>query len=75
MKILASEGNELIAPSAVPMPGGPTPRALSKIEIKHFINLYTKAAHNAVFRAGFDGVEVHGANGMNLRILTTSPAR
>lgn len=65
--VLASEGNELIAPSAIPMPGGPTPRPMSKIEIKHFVNLFAEAARNAVFRAGFDGVEIHAANGMRYR--------
>jgi NADPH2 dehydrogenase len=32
------------------------------IEIKDYIRLYTAAAENAI-RAGFDGVELHGANG------------
>jgi NADPH2 dehydrogenase len=37
------------------------PRALTKDEIKEYIAAYVTAARNAV-RAGFDGVEVHGAN-------------
>lgn len=37
------------------------PRALSKDDIKRYISLYTQAAKNAVFKAGFDGVEVHSA--------------
>lgn len=32
-------------------------------EIKEFIQLYAQAAVNAVQKAGFDGVELHGANG------------
>ena len=40
-----------------------TPRALSVPEIEEYVGLYAKAASNAVHRAGFDGVEIHGANG------------
>jgi NADPH2 dehydrogenase len=32
-------------------------------EIKEYVQTYKNAAVNAVHRAGFDGVEVHGANG------------
>ena len=32
-------------------------------EIEEFAQLYATAASNAVFKAGFDGVEIHGANG------------
>lgn len=32
-------------------------------EIKEYVHLYAVAAANAVHRAGFDGVEIHGANG------------
>jgi len=39
-----------------------TPHALSIAEIEHIIELYRKAAYNAL-TAGFDGVEIHGANG------------
>jgi len=38
------------------------PRALTTGEIKEYIAAYVTAANNAI-RAGFDGVEVHGANG------------
>lgn len=32
-------------------------------EIKEYISSYATAAANAVYGAGFDGVEIHGANG------------
>lgn len=40
----------------------PTPRALSTLEIARVIDDYRKAAENAK-AAGFDGVEIHAANG------------
>lgn len=40
----------------------PTPRALSLTDIAAIIEDYRHAARNAVL-AGFDGVEIHGANG------------
>lgn len=39
-----------------------TPRALSREEVKQTILDYKRGAENAM-RAGFDGVEIHGANG------------
>lgn len=61
-----------IAPSAIACPGKtqtpdgeqprPTPRALATDEIPHIIEQYRRAAANAL-AAGFDGVELHGANG------------
>jgi 2,4-dienoyl-CoA reductase-like NADH-dependent reductase (Old Yellow Enzyme family) len=39
-----------------------TPRALSTDEIPGIIEAYRKGAENAL-KAGFDGVEIHGANG------------
>jgi NADPH2 dehydrogenase len=41
----------------------PRPRPLTKGEIVEYVQLYATAARNAVERAGFDGVEIHGANG------------
>ena len=32
-------------------------------EIKEYVAAWAQAARNAVFGAGFDGVEIHGANG------------
>lgn len=40
----------------------PTPRALEHSEIKEIINDFRVGARNAI-EAGFDGVEIHGANG------------
>jgi 2,4-dienoyl-CoA reductase-like NADH-dependent reductase (Old Yellow Enzyme family) len=39
-----------------------TPRALARVEIPAIVEAYRRGAENAK-RAGFDGVEVHGANG------------
>ena len=39
------------------------PHPLTEDEIKGYIAAYAKAASNAVHGAGFDGVEIHGANG------------
>lgn len=72
-----SQGNRFvngtIAPSAVPPKGEqmefyggkgpfPTPREATKDEITEVINGFVNAAKNAKV-AGFDGVEIHGANG------------
>jgi N-ethylmaleimide reductase len=69
---LQPDGQQPVAPSAIRAKSqtfteeGPTdvsePRALSIGEIRTIINDYRQAAENAK-RAGFDGVEVHGANG------------
>ncbi|KAJ6587563.1 hypothetical protein DFH09DRAFT_1027543 [Mycena vulgaris] len=42
--------------------GKENPRPLTVPEIQEYVGLYAQAAKNAI-RAGFDGVEVHGANG------------
>ena len=66
-------GGELpVAPSALPVEGEaftqngrvkiPTPRALAAHEIPGIVEQFRKAAENAK-AAGFDGVELHGANG------------
>ena len=62
----------IVAPSALPAPGQtrtpegkvdmPVPHALETDEIPAVIAQFAQAARNAV-AAGFDGVEVHGANG------------
>ncbi|MGY2219862.1 alkene reductase [Pseudomonas sp. SDO558_S425] len=40
----------------------PEPRALATAEVKELVGLYAQAAKNAL-AAGFDGVEIHSANG------------
>ncbi len=65
-------GGQPVAPSAIPaksktfvdgqfLPTG-EPRALSEAEIAATVQDYARAAANAM-AAGFDGVEIHGANG------------
>ncbi len=67
------KGELPVAPSAIKIEGmkhftsqGPkdyeTPRALSASDIQNIIADYVQAAKNAI-EAGFDGVELHGANG------------
>lgn len=66
-------GAEMLAPSAIAATGQmwtdtegmkdqPTPRAFTTEEVKSTIQEYVQAAKNAV-EAGFDGVELHSANG------------
>jgi len=66
-------GAEVVAPSAVAAPGTmwtdaegmqphPVPRALTGAEVTAAIAEYVAASRNAI-AAGFDGVELHGANG------------
>ncbi|KAF9462815.1 hypothetical protein BDZ94DRAFT_1322297 [Collybia nuda] len=54
---------DFVAPSAIPMDSNsPTPRSLTIPEIEEYVQLYGQAAKNAI-EAGFDGVEIHAANG------------
>lgn len=75
---LQPDGAAPVAPSALPAlqakafiqtgPGvgelkqPPVPRALSTLEIEELVAQYAQAARNAL-DAGFDGVEIHSANG------------
>lgn len=62
--VMEREGLPFVSASNLPIePGKKAPRPLSKEEIKEFVGLYAQAAKNAVLKAGFDGVEIHGANG------------
>lgn len=67
-------GARIVAPSAVAAPGEmwtdqeqgrphPVPHALTEDEIAHTIGEYVASARLAVGEAGFDAVELHGANG------------
>ncbi|KAH9990813.1 hypothetical protein BJV77DRAFT_1010470 [Russula vinacea] len=63
--VLKTEGNfDVVAPSSIPLASDreSVPRELTVTEIKEYVQLYAKAARNAI-EAGFDGVEVHAANG------------
>ncbi len=70
---LLNDGVQPVAPSPIPIVGDEvhtpegkkpyvTPRELRDDEIPNIIEGFRKAAENAM-AAGFDGVEVHGANG------------
>ena len=62
-EVLNSKGFDHVSSSAVPMGEGlPVPRALTEEEILQYIRDYVHAAKSAI-AAGFDGVEIHGANG------------
>lgn len=62
--VLKKEGLPYVSSSDVQLDGKPIPpRPLTVEEIQEYIRAYAQAASNAVHRAGFDGVEVHGANG------------
>lgn len=66
------DGKPSVAPSAIAAKGHvslvrpekayETPRALSTADVEQVIEDYRKGAENAK-KAGFDGVEIHGANG------------
>ncbi|KAF2093188.1 NADPH dehydrogenase [Rhizodiscina lignyota] len=57
-------GLDVISSSDLPIDANsPTPRPMKEEEIWDLIGEYVQAAKNAVERAGFDGVEIHGANG------------
>lgn len=64
-QVLAQEcGAPLVSASPIPLTSRPAniPRALTEPEIKTFIDYHVTAARNAM-EAGFDGVEIHAANG------------
>lgn len=60
----AAEGDFVpVSSSATPVDAeSPAPRALTESEIQEWIQDYVQAAKNAI-AAGFDGVELHAANG------------
>lgn len=66
-------GTEVVAPSAIQLSGEmytdtqgpqayPVPKAMTAADVQQAIGEYVQAARNAI-AAGFDGVEIHGANG------------
>ncbi|KAK3647979.1 hypothetical protein LTR56_007679 [Elasticomyces elasticus] len=62
--VIENLGHRVVSSSARAVNGedGDVPHALTESEIKGFVQDYADAAKNAV-EAGFDGVEIHGANG------------
>ncbi|KAI0686790.1 NADH:flavin oxidoreductase/NADH oxidase [Cytidiella melzeri] len=64
-EVLASEGSfPYVSSSDVKLSEkNVAPRPLTTDEVKEYVQLYATAASNAVHGAGFDGVEIHGANG------------
>ncbi|KAI0063269.1 FMN-linked oxidoreductase [Artomyces pyxidatus] len=66
--VLAGEGGfPLVSASDIPMDAqSAAPRPLTVEEIKEYVGWYKRGAENAVHKAGFDGVEIHDANGFLL---------
>lgn len=58
-----TRGKEVVSASAIPAerPGAETPKELRQEEILELIEAYKEATRRAM-EAGFDGVELHGAN-------------
>lgn len=56
------EGAKLVGAGDIPIEGHAKPTPLTEGEIWEYVQWYAQAARNAI-AAGFDGVEVHGANG------------
>lgn len=66
------KANETVAPSAVPGAAGtPTPRELTEKEIEAIIEDFGATTRRAI-EAGFDGVEIHGANTYLLQQFVSS---
>lgn len=55
-------GAKVVSASNIPLHGMDPPTPLTDDEIREYIGSYAQAARNAI-AAGFDGVEIHGANG------------
>ncbi|KAL6249703.1 hypothetical protein RBB50_003558 [Rhinocladiella similis] len=65
-------GAEVVSASTIPVSDeNPTPRSLSEEEIHECISEFRQAGVNAI-QAGFDGVEIHGANGYLVDQFTQS---
>lgn len=63
VEVARKEGVTIVGPSAIPIEeGAAMPRSMTIAEIKQTIQDFATASENAI-RAGFDGVECHGANG------------
>ena len=63
---LFPKGEEIWAPSAIPDPvTGHTPHEVTKQEILKLVDAYAAAAARSL-KAGFDGVQLHGAHGYGI---------
>jgi len=60
-KELGTDG-KVVSASDLAFEGGDKPTPLTEAEIDEYVKTYAQAAKNAI-EAGFDGVEIHGANG------------
>lgn len=61
--VLEAEGLDMLDSSATPLTAtSPKPRPMTEKEIWDCIDEFAMASKNAI-KAGFDGVEIHGANG------------
>ncbi|CEL54804.1 Festuclavine dehydrogenase subunit FgaOx3 OS=Neosartorya fumigata (strain ATCC MYA-4609 / Af293 / CBS 101355 / FGSC A1100) GN=fgaOx3 PE=3 SV=1 [Rhizoctonia solani AG-1 IB] len=62
--VIHAEGYPYVSSSSTLLEGrSEAPQELTKEDIKRYVGLYVQAAKNAVHKAGFDGVEIHAANG------------
>jgi NADPH2 dehydrogenase len=60
--VIRAEGYRYVSSSPTLLEGrSEVPHELTKEDIKRYVGLYAQAAKNAVFKAGFDGVEIHSA--------------
>jgi NADPH2 dehydrogenase len=78
LDVLAERGHPYVSASDVQLTRHTSPpRPLTIAEIKDYVRLYAVAAYNAVHLAGFDGVEIHSANGylVDQFLQTTSNRR
>ncbi|KKY31045.1 putative nadh:flavin oxidoreductase nadh oxidase family protein [Diaporthe ampelina] len=62
LKKVAGPDAKVVSASDIPLEGGEKPTPLTEDEIRWYIGQFAQAAKNAI-EAGFDGVEIHGANG------------
>ncbi|KAG5752938.1 hypothetical protein H9Q70_004424 [Fusarium xylarioides] len=63
VEVAKDEGIDIVGPSAIPIEGSPAKlRAMTLDEIHEMVEAFVIASENAI-KAGFDGVEIHGANG------------
>jgi NADPH2 dehydrogenase len=62
-EVIEAEGHDYVGAGSIRQSGNPNPRPLTTSEVREYVQLYANAAVNAVHKAGFDGIELHGANG------------